>query len=143
MTKLEDKCDAILNMNSPTFVEDLRDALGLKPGEAMQVMTPQFNRTDGLEVPLPLMDFAKLPTLSEETLKAIGCQKWDDADSAGKVLWLFPCEWYDHIPDGTRIISISGEHEFFKRGETDNDRRFGALAYGFERKVPQPDVKGE
>lgn len=135
MTNIEDKCDTVLSMDDPDFANKLRDALGLKEGEAVNIVTPQFNRMDGLQVPMPQVDFAKLPTMPEETLKAIGCQKWDEPDSAGNVLWLFPAEWYEHIPDGTRIISIGGEHELFKRGETDNDRRFGALAYGFERKA--------
>lgn len=78
------------------------------------------------------MDFSKLPTLHEDTLKAIGCQKWSEPEN-GKVLWLFPAEWYDHIPDGTQVVDINGATETFKHGETDNDRRFGALAYGFLR----------
>lgn len=135
MTDIEDKCHTVLDMNSPTFAEDLRETLGIKPGESIQVMTPQFDRTGGLQVPMPLLDFAKLPALSEETLKAIGCQKWDEPDAAGNVLWLFPAEWYEHIPEGTSIISISGERKVFKKGETDDDRRFGALAYGFKRRA--------
>jgi hypothetical protein len=125
----------ILDMNSPTFAEELKEALGVKDGDSVRIMTPQFERTDGLEVPLPLIDFARLPTLSEKTLKAIGCQKWDDPDKEGNVLWLFPYQWYDYIPSGTPIISISGQQELFERGITDNDMRFGALAYGFHRKA--------
>lgn len=129
---LEEKCDVVLDMNAPDFAEQLQEALGVQPGEAIQVMTPQFDRTDGLQVPTPLIDFAKLPGLAEETLKQIGCQKWDEPEN-GDVLWLYPAEWYEHIPDGTPIVSINGEREVFKRGETDDDRRFGALAFGFLR----------
>lgn len=129
---LIDECHTVLSTDDPDFPEQLREALGVKPGDTVQIITPQFERTDGLQVPKPLMDFSKLPQLATETLKAIGCQKWDEADS-GSVLWLFPAEWYEHIPDGTPIVSISGEHETFKRGETDDDRRFGALSYGFLR----------
>jgi hypothetical protein len=128
-----EKFDAILDMNDPQFAEKLRAAIGAEPGESIEVRTPQFERTDGLTVPKPIMDFAKLPSLFEETLKEIGCQKWDDPDKDGNVLWLYPAEWYDHIPDGTPIVDINGQHENFKRGETDDDMRFGALAYGFLR----------
>ncbi|WP_020472411.1 hypothetical protein [Zavarzinella formosa] len=132
MTNFEDKCDVVLSMDDPSFAEQLREALGVKPGETVQIMTPQFERTDGLQVPKPLMDFTKLPTLAEETLKAIGCQKWDEPEN-GNVLWLYPVEWYEHIPEGTPIVDISGNKELFKRGETDDDRRYGALAFGFLR----------
>ena len=128
--------DAILDINDPDFATKLAEAIGAKPGETIEVMTPQFTRTDGLTVPLPVFDFAKLPTLPEDTLKAIGCQKWDDPDKDGNVLWLYPSEWYDHIPDGTIVTDINGGVEPFKRGETDDDMRFGALAYGFMRPTP-------
>ena len=135
MSDIYEKMDVILNINSPTFAEDFRKALGLKEGETLTITTPQFTRTDGLQVPKPLIDFRKLPELSEETLKAIGCQKWDKPDENKEVLWLFPHEWYDHIPDGLDIVYISGRREKFKHGGTDNDMRFGALAYGFKRKA--------
>lgn len=137
MTDMEDKFDVLLDMNAPDFAERLIEAIGAKPGDTVQITTPQFERTDGLQVPLPIMDFSKLPNLSEDTLKAIGCQKWDVPDDDRNVLWLFPAEWYDHIPDGTIVYTINGETEVFKHGETDNDRRFGALAYGFMRKADQ------
>lgn len=134
MIDLEEKCDVILDMHAPDFAERLREALGVQPGEVVQISTPQFDRTDGITPSIPLMDFAKLPGLSEVTLKQIGCQQWDEPDGDGHVLWLFPAEWYDHIPDGTLVVTINGETEAFKHGKTDDDRRFGALAYGFRRK---------
>lgn len=133
MSDIEDKIDVMLDMGAPDFVERFKEAIGLKPGEKLQIMTPQFTRTDGLTVPIPIIDFAKLPTLSAETLKAIGCQKWDGPDAKGDVLWLFPYEWYDHIPNGLEVVDISFEKEVFEHGKTDNDIRFGALAFGFMR----------
>ncbi|MBZ9894194.1 hypothetical protein LB545_07535 [Mesorhizobium sp. BR1-1-6] len=127
--------DAILDMNDPQFAEKLRAAIGAEPGETIEVHTPQFERTDGLTVPKPLIDFTKLPSLFEETLKAIGCQKWDEPDNDGNILWLYPAEWYDHIPEGHVMRCIDGNDYPFKRGETDDDMRFGALAYGFLRKA--------
>jgi len=135
VSDIYDKMDTILDMDSPTFAEDFRNALGLKEGETLSVITPQFDRTDGLQVPKPLIDFRELPSLSEETLKAIGCQKWDEADKDGFVTWLYPAEWYDHIPNGTPIVSIFGKAEIFTHGKTDDDRRFGALSFGFRRKA--------
>ena len=127
------KCDVVLDLNDPDFSSKLREAIGLKDGEECEFVTPQFDRTDGRTVPIPLIDFGNLFTLCEETLREIGCQKWSEPDENGEVLWLYPGEWYDHIPDGTTIVDIGGNRELFKRGETDDDRRYGALAYGFMR----------
>lgn len=135
-----DKFDVILDPTEPEFIAKLRAAIGVKPGETVEIFGPQFDRTDGIEVPAPVVDFSKLPSLFEETLKQIGCQKWDEPDKDGNVLWLYRAEWYDHIPNGTPIVDINGEKELFKRGETDDDMRFGALAYGFLRKA---DIAGQ
>lgn len=126
--------DAMLDINDPDFAKKLAEAIGLNPGDQLEITGPQFERTDGITVPLPICDFGRLHELAEQTLREIGCQKWDEPDEAGNVLWLYPAEWYEHIPDGTLITDINGKTEAFKRGETDDDRRFGALPYGFMRK---------
>ncbi|MFW8696191.1 hypothetical protein, partial [Mesorhizobium japonicum] len=46
----------ILSMDSPTFAEDFAEAIGLQKGESVQFITPQFERTDGVQVPV-LIDF--------------------------------------------------------------------------------------
>ncbi len=128
-----DKFDAVLDMNDPQFAEKLGEAIGVKPGETLHITTPQFERTDGLVVPIPDVDFARIADLPVDTLKALGCAQWDEPDATGNVLWLYPAEWYDHIPEGLPVTCIDGEVSPFKRGETDDDRRFGVLAYGFVR----------
>lgn len=127
--------DVMLDIEDPDFATKLATAIGLAPGDKVTITGPQFDRTDGLAVPLPVFDFSKLCGLSEETLRAVGCQKWDEPDEHGEVLWLYPAEWYGHIPDGTLVTDINGGTESFKRGKTDDDRRFGALAYGFKRRA--------
>lgn len=57
-------------------------------------------------------------------------------------LWLFPYQWYPHIPEGMELLDINGETELFKKGVTDDDMRFGVLAYGIvpdfeKRKAPE------
>jgi len=121
----------MLDMESPTFAEDFATAVGLAPGDTLEILTPQFERTDGVQVPV-LIDFNEWDTLHQKdpaTLKALGFGVWDE-DDKGKH-WLFPKEWYAIIPDGHPVVSISGEHETFKRGETDDDYRFGCLSFGF------------
>lgn len=48
---------------------------------------------------------------------------------------LFPGEWYDVIPDGFIVTGLYGEQYPFKKGDTDDDIRFGCLAYGIRRKI--------
>ena len=121
----------ILSMDSPTFARDFAEAIGVKAGDTVQIMTPQFERTDGVQVPV-LIDFDDWETLHEKdetTLKALGFGVWDETEK-GKH-WLFPKEWYGIIPDGFVVTDIFGKEKEFKRGETDDDYRFGCLSFGF------------
>lgn len=94
----------------------------------IEFFTPQFTRVDGIKPSIP-EDFRSLDKLPDETLKQIGCQVWDDTPDG--VIWLFPHEWYNYIPDDLEIIDIFGNVEKFIKGKTDNDIRFGALSFGF------------
>lgn len=126
------KHDIVLDMDDKDFVADLTRALGVKKGDTVNLITPQFERTEGRLVsytPNTKQEYEALKLMDPENLKKIGCQVWEKED--GKTTWLYPHEWYKHIPDGTEIVSICGNTEKFKRGETCDDMRFGALAFGF------------
>lgn len=102
----------------------------------IEIITPQFERVDGKVVvskPTTIAEFEALKSLSEAHLKELGCGIWNKAD--GVTHWLFPKEWYDTIPTGLMIDVIDGSHEAFVAGETDDDYRFGCLAYGFKQNV--------
>lgn len=132
--EFEAKFDVILDASSETFISDLKKALNLKDGEEIHFITPQFERTDGRKIkyfPRSPEEYAALPLLDPQNLKEIGCGVWNKEN--GKTLWLFPKEWYAYIPNGTRIVDINGDVEQFVRGETDDDIRYGMLAYGFEQ----------
>jgi hypothetical protein len=116
-------------MGSPTFAADLKAVLGDGP---FGIVTPQFHRTDGLPVAAPCLtqeEWNNLGKLPLARVRQMGCQMWDE-DAKG-IHWLFPGQWYPYIPNGTKIVCIDGDEELFTRGETDDDIRFGALAYGF------------
>lgn len=103
---------------------------------------PQFDRTNGRTVnwiPKTKKEFDILKQMDEKTLKMLGLQKWTEEDE----LWLYPAEWYDSIPDGYEIVDINNVTENFKHGETDDDRRFGALAFGFKSNMnpPSPNIE--
>lgn len=125
-----DKCYVILDASDPDFAEQFTEAIGAKPGDRVEIITPQFTRTDGITPAHPNFSFADLHKFSPATLKAIGCGAWDEPNAKGEQLWLLPGEWYNHIPEGMPLTCIDGTTEPFERGKTDDDIRYGCLAYG-------------
>lgn len=119
----------MLSLDDEDFARKFSEAIGAQPGDTIQIATPHFERTDGVVPALPDA-WERLRTLSVETLAALGCGRWDAPDERGTVLMLFPKEWYAHIPAGFEIVTISGNKERFVPGKTDDDYRFGCLAYG-------------
>lgn len=123
---MSEKFDAVLLMDDPDFAEKLAKAIGLRPGECLQIQTPQFEREDDIQpIKNPTELFAKLHTLFPDTLRQLGLRPWGDYG-----LWLFPHQWYEHIPKGMRLLCIDGSTELFEKGVTDDDMRGGVLAYG-------------
>jgi len=59
----------------------------------------------------------------------LGCQIWNKDENT--IHWLYPSKWFKLIPEGLEIITISNKIEKFDIHDTDNDMRFGALAFGF------------
>jgi len=122
----------ILHMDSPTFASDLAAALGIQQGEPVQIYGPQFDRTDGKQVEQVSFtpeQWAAMYTKSTEELKQLGLGIWDKTEETTH--FLFPKEWYSIIPAGMMITYIDGKSEPFQPGITDDDYRFGCLAYGF------------
>jgi hypothetical protein len=122
------KCDAVLDMKDPNFAKNFANAIGAKEGDTINLITPQFERQDGLTIkyiPKTIEEFDALKSMPDDKLRERGLQLWDTNH------WLYPAEWYDFIPDGYEMVCISGEVEKFEKGVTDDDMRFGALAYGF------------
>jgi hypothetical protein len=75
-------------------------------------------------------------------LREWGLRPWNDPaeeddEFNGAVLWLLPGEWYEDIPEGLEFTDIANTTEAFTPGVTDNDIRFGCLAFG----VLGPDIK--
>lgn len=51
---------------------------------------------------------------------------------------LFPGEWYNIIPDGFKCTSLYGEESIFVKGKSDDDIRFGCIAFGIRRPITKP-----
>jgi len=108
----------------------------------IEIVTPQFTREKGAATPsAPPANaeaWAGLRDLSKTVLKELGLRPWnnpndpEDADAAfdGKTLMLLPGEWYSAVPAGYELVCIFGERAPFEAGVTDDDIRFGCLAYG-------------
>ena len=79
--KLEEVGAPIIDMHAPYAAQQLADAIGAKPGDTINVTTPQFTRTDG-RIPVTPDGwpgfFARLPGLALDEIIALGCRMWDD-----------------------------------------------------------------
>lgn len=100
--------------------------------DVIRIVTPQFTRTaDMPPVKEPPSDWQALRKMTSSELKALGMGVWSTASfPARTALMLLPGEWYAHIPDGYAVETINGKTSSFRKGKTDNDIRFGCLAYG-------------
>lgn len=109
----------------------LRRAIGAGPDDPVNIVTPQFEREAGAPIPACApCDWESLRTMSYLALCEMGLRPWDELDASGGVLLLFPGEWYHAIPAGFEIVDINLCRKRFVPGETDDDMRFGCLAYG-------------
>ena len=110
-----------------------------KKRAVVQVAARPIERQPGqpapTKTPADTASFEALYQKSGKELTALGLGAWD-----GK-LWLFPGDWYDHIPEGLSIETVGGEREKFKHGETPRDLGFGMLAFGIRIKPKSRERK--
>jgi len=121
-------------------------ALGIKPGDTIEIT--EHHREYDLEIDFIPKNEQELKAIIEystpENLHKMGIQVWatyqqekEDGEEMylkpGEIHYLLPGEWYEHLPAGYEFVSIFGEKEIFKPGESDDDIRFGCLSYGFVR----------
>lgn len=97
--------------------------------ERIEVVTPQFDREDGItpgDPPSTHEEMNQLLEATEAELKELGLRKWDDESG----LWLLPHDWYRDIPDNFPLLDITGEAS--TRGDLPAvpDKRFGCLSIG-------------
>jgi hypothetical protein len=119
---------APLGLNA--LADAIRAAIGAGPFDDVTVYAPPHrSRMDGKEAapaPLTRAEFERLRALPREKLIHLGLRPWSEESG----LLLFPVEWYDAIPDGFEVVDIFGKTEQFVAGQTDDDCRFGVLAFG-------------
>lgn len=77
-----------------------------------------------------------LPYFSDDVLEGLGLQPWDEDHE----VWLFPVEWYEHIPKGFEITTIFERVKEFDPEEDTKEARFGALPFGISRPYYEPET---
>ena len=122
------------DLGQSELADRIRAVIGAEPFEEVVIQTPQFERTDGNDpwwTPTSAADLDALRAAPDQFLRSLGCGLWEENGDLQH--WLYPGEWYGHIPAGYEVIDICGEVEPFKPNVTDDDIRGGCLAYGFCR----------
>lgn len=113
-------------------VDKLREALGIGPGDEVRVTGSQHDRDPHEIIPPDApKSFERLRTMTRTELHRWGLRMWSEESG----LMLFPAEWYDAIPEGFEVVTISGRTLVFERGVTDDDRRYGLLSFGIVVRV--------
>lgn len=137
-------------------MSDLIDFFKKEFPDGCSIMTPQFERTEKLEynwIPENNEEFNKIIDKASMTiLFGFGFRIWDtmnniisENETSKELLKedenviLFPGEWYNVIPEDFIVTDIFGEENPFKKNVSDDDIRFGCLAYGFRRKINKND----
>jgi hypothetical protein len=69
-------------------------------------------------------------TLKIAELKKLGFKEWDGKKTPSGKLLLIPGSLYNSIPENFTVYTIDGTTEKFRKDISDNDTRFGCLAYG-------------
>lgn len=117
----------------PTSAENpvaasIRKAIGASPTAPIRYTSRPRERhpswPKAAQAPAGFREFGKLFGMTAKQLIGLGCGNWDGG------LFLFPVEWYDHIPRGFPVEDISGNTKRFIPGATPRDPGFGMLAYG-------------
>lgn len=100
----------------------------------INVTGSQHLREPGAPTPAcPPTEWESIMEMDGKALEELGCRPFDEPDDHGLVLYLFPGEWYAHIPVGFQVTSISGRTEGFLRAPGRDDIRYGCLAFGLKR----------
>ncbi len=101
--------------------------------KSINVIAPQFDRgpTDPAPTgpPQSRAEWDSLYTTPYAVLKERGLRPWDDTNP---VLMLFPFEWFDFIPKGFKVLSISDKWYAFDpvTMARNADKRIGCLPFG-------------
>ena len=83
-----------------------------------------------------IKDVVGIPIVGSDEVYSVDIGRKDNPTESLEVdedVILIPGEWYDVIPNGFIVTGLNGEQYPFKKGESDDDIRFGCLPYGIRR----------
>lgn len=124
----------MLAVTAEDFCDKFLELTGIQPGETIQIATPTFDRVDDVKpIEAPSRELLENLHLYEEAdLRKMGLLPWDTNED-GKTLWLFPGEWFEHIPLNFMVTDIFWKTAPFIHSAASDDTRYGVLAYGILR----------
>ena len=124
----------VLDMGAEDFCEKFLELTGIQPGETIQITTPTFDRVDDVKpIEAPSRElFENLHLYEEDDLRKMGLVPFD-INEDGRMLWLFPGEWFEYIPLNFMVTDIFWKTEPFIREAQSDDTYYGMLAYGIVR----------
>lgn len=103
----------------------------------IEIVTPQFERTDGHtpdDPPSDIDGFRDLRRRTPDELREMGLQPWPTHG-----IWLFPFEWNGSIPDDLSVVNILGQRMTVSERPDKEDKRFGMLAFGIVPEFEETD----
>lgn len=120
--------DQVVHIDDPNVGDKIAEFIGAKPGDTIEIVTPQFTRQKNMPAPKAaprgLPAWEALRSKSVEELSAMGFGSWDGG------LMLIPGEWFAAVPKRFEVECISGDISAWGDEARDDDIRFGCLAYG-------------
>ncbi len=122
----------------PKFAR-IREMLGVGPYDDVEVRGSVTAREDGRKVywtPTTAEEFGKLKTAPAALLRELCLVPWEEPHGDGMMVWLFPAEWFEFIPEGYEVVTFRGARKPFAPGGTVDEQWLGCLPYGFVRKEP-------
>jgi hypothetical protein len=66
--------------------------------------------------PISEASWLLMPRCKAETLHRIGCRLW--SLHGEEYHWIYPAEWYEHIPAGLLITHLDRKQEWFEPNRT-------------------------
>jgi hypothetical protein len=111
----------------------VRKVLGISAYEDVTVVSVHGRGTPLLIYvhPRTSAQLDKIKRLPYGVLCRMGVRLWSAEPMQGGLLYLYPAEWHDNIPEGYEVVDIDGRHRIWHRVQMSPDEWFGCLACGW------------
>ena len=128
ITKSEGLADRLFDAIDDANPRSLRIALARAAADGEAGQLRKRKKPGGMpappDAPTNAKGWAELARMTPAMAKRFGLGNWDGG------LFLFPGAWADKIPHSTKVEAINGEKTTWGKVKSDDDTRFGFMAYG-------------